>query len=42
MLMIATGIRDGRDRENIKLTRLDIITICDRKLMIVLVQRLLI
>ena len=29
MLSIATGIRDGRDRENIKLTRLDMITIGD-------------
>ena len=42
VLTIATGIRDGRDRENVKLTRLDMITICDRDRIIVLVQRLLI
>ena len=41
MLTIASGIRDDRDRENIKMTRLDMITICDRDRIIVLVQRLL-
>ena len=42
VLTIATGIRDGRDRENIKLSRLDMITICDRDRIIVFIQRLLI
>ena len=37
-----SNIRDGRDRKNIKLTRLDMITIYDRDRIIVLVQRLLI
>ena len=39
MLTIATGIRDGRDRENIKLTRFDMITTCDRDRIIVLVKK---